>query len=139
VILPNYCCAIIEDQHGWLLLQLRPANARFAPGQLTCFGGRREDGEDPLACIRRELHEELGWCPQELFRRVDLVGHGGRMIAWFYQACLPAGTKLLPETDHAFVLAPWPALPALPLSNWHRESLAALRMGLRCAISLDAE
>ena len=49
--LPRYCCVILEEESditgtAWLL-EGRPPDAAVAAGQLTCFGGKREPGEEP--------------------------------------------------------------------------------------------
>lgn len=41
-------------------MEQRSAVAKVAAGRLTCFGGKRELDEPALACIERELVEELG-------------------------------------------------------------------------------
>ena len=112
--LPPYCCAILcERSSGALLLEARGADAQVAAGQLTCFGGKREAGEEPLACIERELKEELGsgWAENtvsattvgnkrksadqgsagasRLRRAVDLYVDG-QLIAYFFEASAPA-------------------------------------------------
>ena len=53
-------------------VEVRDKLAVRAPGQLTCFGGKREPGEDPLHCIRRECKEEMNWVPSDFCRAVDL-------------------------------------------------------------------
>ncbi|MBA3684432.1 MAG: NUDIX domain-containing protein [Planctomycetes bacterium] len=126
---PDYCCAVIEDQRGWLLLQLRPAGARHAPDQLTCFGGRREPGEDADQCLRRELAEELGWAPPPAPTACALW-QGEQLIAWFSRARFPGGS-VVTEPGHVALWAPWSALPGLPLSPWHRTVLTAIAKGRR--------
>src|SRR5262245_22856741 len=69
---PRYVCAILDDLEGRVLLESRPDDARLAAGKLTCFGGLRESGESPEACLRRELCEELHWEPRTLEKRVEL-------------------------------------------------------------------
>jgi 8-oxo-dGTP pyrophosphatase MutT (NUDIX family) len=121
---PEYACAVIEDDRRRLLLQLRPATARHAAGLLTCFGGRREDGEDADACVRRELAEELHWQPTTLTPCCELW-KGPRFIARFYRTTFTGG-ELRTEPGHHAVWAPWSALPGLPVSPWHAAVFAAL-------------
>jgi 8-oxo-dGTP diphosphatase len=53
--------AIIVGTCGRLLLQQRDdVPGILYPGQIGLFGGHREGSETPLACIQRELLEELG-------------------------------------------------------------------------------
>lgn len=125
---PEHACAILTDPAGRLLLQLRPAWARHAAGQLVCFGGKRHPDEDAEACLRRELAEELGWCPAELAPALELR-RGSRWIARFCLGRVPAGTALRTEPGFQAVWAPWQALPGLPLSPWHRSALDAWRSG----------
>ena len=125
---PEHACALLTDHRGWLLFELRPASVRHAPNQLTCFGGKREPGEDALACLHRELQEELNWTPDAATPCCDLR-RGARWIARFYRATLPRGTPLAPEPGHVAIVAPWSALPALPISPWHRSVLAAVQNG----------
>ncbi len=125
--LPEYCCAVIEDARGWLLLQLRPATARHAPDLLTCFGGRREAGETCDRCLVRELTEELDWTPERHAPVCDLWS-GRRWIARFSRIAYTAGS-LRTEPGHLSLWAPWPALPGLPISPWHRTVFAAITAG----------
>ncbi len=127
--LPEYACAVLRDHRLWLLLELRPQASLHAGGELTCFGGRREAGEDAEDCLRRELTEELGWQPPDLVPCAELWD-GGRFIAAFLAGALQvplAGLRVLP--GHVAVLAPGAALPGLPLSRWHRLVLDALLRG----------
>lgn len=124
---PEYACAVIEDHRRWLLLQLRPADARHAPGLLTCFGGRREPHEDACACVRRELTEELAWQPETLMPCCELW-KGPRFIARFFRAAFNGGV-IRTEVGHHAVWAPWSALAGLPISPWHAAVFAALQAG----------
>ena len=78
-------------QIGAIFLEQRPNDAKVAAGKLTCFGGKREGDETPLACIQREVKEELGLAlrDEELSRAVDLFVDD-KLIAWFYQHPAPA-------------------------------------------------
>lgn len=125
--LPEHCCCIITDPRGRLLLELRPADARKAPGLMTCYGGKREPGESPESCLRRELAEELGWVPAEPIFACDLV-KGDRFIARFYQTAWN-GYPLSGEPGRIAVWAPRPALPGLPVAPWHRMVLMAVAEG----------
>ncbi|OHA79835.1 MAG: leucine--tRNA ligase [Candidatus Yonathbacteria bacterium RIFCSPHIGHO2_01_FULL_44_41] len=51
--------AILETNTGTFIFQKRDANAPSRPGMISSFGGRPEDGEDELTCLKRELFEEL--------------------------------------------------------------------------------
>jgi 8-oxo-dGTP pyrophosphatase MutT (NUDIX family) len=124
---PEYVCALITDPRAWLLWQVRPAASRHAPGQLTCFGGRREDGENAEAALRRELAEELAWQPTHLTPAAELW-KGPRFIARFYHAPCTQPT-FTTEPGHHAVWAPPAALPGLPISPWHRAVLDALAAG----------
>ena len=126
-VLPEYACAIISDAHGRLLLQLRPAHARHAPDQLTCFGGRREDHEDDVTCLRRELHEELAWQPRAITPACELW-HGSRFIARFFSTAWD-GSPLRTEPGHIAIWAPATALAGLPLSPWHAAVLFSVYQG----------
>jgi 8-oxo-dGTP pyrophosphatase MutT (NUDIX family) len=129
VVEPEYACALIADARGWWLLQLRPGDKPLAPGQLTCFGGRLEPGETAVAGLRRELDEELGWCPRELIPAVDLRDDE-RFIARFFRGTLDVPlARLRTEPGDRAILAPPLALPALPVSPWHRLVLDAARDG----------
>ena len=51
---------------GRYVLQLRDDNpAISAPGQWSLFGGRIDEGEDPLTAVKRELMEELNLRPEK--------------------------------------------------------------------------
>src|ERR1700675_3096017 len=56
--------ALVEADHGAdataFLLTLRAAGLRAHRGQWALPGGRRDEGETPVAAALRELHEELG-------------------------------------------------------------------------------
>lgn len=51
--------AVIEDEHGRVLLCRRPPGTHMA-GLWEFPGGKREEGEDLGQALVRELHEELG-------------------------------------------------------------------------------
>jgi 8-oxo-dGTP pyrophosphatase MutT (NUDIX family) len=126
---PEYCCAVLTDRRGWLLLQLRPPGARHAPDQLCCFGGRCEPCEDAVACLARELREELGITPASAVACCELL-LGERLVARFYRVA-PALERaaLTVEAGSLALFAPWASLPGLPLSRWHRLVLDAVARG----------
>ena len=81
--LPPYCCAILRDPSqaagtttGRIFVEQRGADADVAANRLTCWGGKREPREAPLACIVRECMEEMRWAPtpDTLERACDLYG-----------------------------------------------------------------
>ena len=58
--------AMLQQENRWLL-QLRDENPGIvAPGCWGLFGGHLERGETALVALRRELNEEIGWCPHQL-------------------------------------------------------------------------
>ncbi len=125
---PEYACALIVDPRGWLVLQLRPADARPASGLLTCFGGRCETGEDDRACLERELDEELGWRPAALARACELW-QGPRFIARFYETTATLPMRAV-EPGHVAIAVPLASLGGLPLSPWHGSLIGAWRSGI---------
>lgn len=124
---PDYACALIEDDHHRLLLELRPPHARHAADQLTCFGGKREDDENDKTCLLRELREELGWTPSSAEPACDLW-QDDRWIARFFR-CRWSGDRPQTEPESLAIWAPWSCLPGLPLSPWHRDVLLAVKQG----------
>jgi 8-oxo-dGTP pyrophosphatase MutT (NUDIX family) len=131
---PRYCCAILRDRSGRYLLEKRPSHEEDAPGMLTCFGGGREVGEDPDACIRRELTEELGFEPARLELCVRLMGTSGRVIAWFYRAEAPSSGLAAIEEGFEAVWAAWEELPGLPVGNWNIAAIRAEAEGVTVAV-----
>ena len=127
---PEYACAILEDPGGRLLLEARPDSARFAAGKLTCFGGRREAGESPEQCLRRELREELNWEPARIEKQVELWIAGAPM-AWFFHAVLDARFDLWRiAVGHRGVFVAPAELPQLSVSPWHAAVLTAWLEGV---------
>ncbi len=55
----NSACAIIVDNKGRFLLQLRNETAKMHANEWTLFSGRIQKGEKPNNTIARELKEEL--------------------------------------------------------------------------------
>ena len=121
---------------GAWLVEARPPDAAVAAGSLTCFGGKREAGEEPRDCVLRECREELGWQPSGVERAVDLFVDG-ELIAWFFEAPAPA-------RDAPLVLEPgrravWiedlvlAEAEGIQLSPWHACVLRALQAGERRA------
>ena len=125
----EHACAVIEDDHGRLLLELRPPTARFAAGRLTCFGGKRDADESLEECLRRELHEELGWAPNQALVIACDLWLPDQFVARFFRCQWPAGTTPRCLLGVVPVWCPWPALPGLPLSPWHAAVLAAVASG----------
>lgn len=119
---------MIEDGRGRLLLELRPPGAPRAPASLTCFGGGREAAETAEQALLRELAEELAWRPSAWTACCDLRRRDGGWIARFFRCRWDGGAPRC-EPGVVPLWAPWPALPGLPLSPWHRSVLAAVAAG----------
>jgi 8-oxo-dGTP pyrophosphatase MutT (NUDIX family) len=129
---PEYCCAILRDVEGRYLLERRPTDAKDAAGQLTCFGGKRNPGEHPDRCIRREIWEELHWRVGALKLElcVKLLGADGKPVAWFYSGAGPGPAvtvQTLPGVECVWLSEA--ELAAANLSGWHRAALEAERSG----------
>ncbi len=126
---PAYCCAILVDGQGQLVLEVRPDNDANAPGRLTCFGGGREGDEEPLACLRRELMEELGFALGEAKHVLTL--HTPNGPAWFYEAAGPEhGAVVAREAGHSVRWVGRGELFAERLADWHRAALVGWCAGL---------
>ena len=88
---------------------------QVAAGALTCFGGKREPGESPLACVVRELREELSLelDASQLRRSVDLFVDG-KAVAGYLGAFHPqVPVYLFPRKNHGGNVLPGP--PSLAL------------------------
>lgn len=126
---PDYCCAILEDRRGRLLLQRRGPDARRAANRVTCLGGSREADEPPDDCIRRELAEEIGHVPARLDRRLVLVVEG-KLVAWFYRGGLAVAIdELVLEPGLDVLLAGREELADLPMHPWHKAAIEAEARG----------
>lgn len=130
--LPPYCCVIFvkntaPNETLKLFVEQRPASARVAGGQLTCFGGKRNLREEPLAALMRECEEELGWTPPDVVRACDLFVDG-QLTAFFYLAAAPPpGTPLRFEAGVEGVFIESVTDPRL--SPWHSAVLQAWSRG----------
>lgn len=72
--LSNAVAALLLLDDGRYIVQLRDAIPDiFYPDHWGCFGGAVEEGETPLAALRRELEEELEYAPDtaEEFTRFE--------------------------------------------------------------------
>jgi 8-oxo-dGTP diphosphatase len=69
----DFAVAILLDTSSHLLLQLRDNIPNILyPGKIGLFGGHREEDENFLECIVREVHEELSYyIPPECFERAS--------------------------------------------------------------------
>jgi 8-oxo-dGTP pyrophosphatase MutT (NUDIX family) len=124
---PRWCCALLRDSRGRYILERRPADEVDAPGMLTCFGGGREPGEDPEACLRRELVEELGWRAGTLELCVELDTPKG--VAWFYRGLGPEeGTVTALEPGFGVEWVEAAAIDTAGVGTWN---VAAIRAAVR--------
>lgn len=136
---PPYCCAILLDARGRYLMERRPASAKHAAGLLTCFGGGREPGEEPLACVRRELREELGLSPAQIealgLELAVVIRSERRLIAWFFAGRIADPVPALqPEPGFEALWRTWDELHAERVSPWHTGAITAHREGRREAV-----
>jgi predicted NUDIX family NTP pyrophosphohydrolase len=132
--MPQRSAGILLFRHGDAgleVLLVHPGGPFFARRDAGAWGipkGMYEDGEEPLACARREFAEELGsQCPEGPAIELGEIRqrNGKRVTAWAVQGDLDAGaitsntfeiewpprsgrTGVFPEVDRAA----WFALPA---------------------------
>lgn len=59
-VIRRVAVVLLVDARGWLLLQLRGADAPASPGVWSIPGGGIEEGETPEEAARREMLEETG-------------------------------------------------------------------------------
>jgi 8-oxo-dGTP diphosphatase len=70
----DFAVAILLDTSGHLLLQLRDNIPNILyPGKIGLFGGHREENENFLECIVREVHEELSYYIPQNVSSVRLI------------------------------------------------------------------
>jgi|GEM_PF-977452 len=137
-MLPRFCCAILIDPQGRLLMELRPPSGGAPPRRLTCFGGSREPAEPPLFAVRRELREELALTEAQVEalglttdpvvklsverpRRPDKPRRLIKLTAWFYAGRAPDPELIRTEPGHEAVWLSWDELREDPrLAAWHR-------------------
>lgn len=128
---PPYCCVILKGEghrEGQIFVEQRGGDAKVAPKKMTCFGGKREQGELPGECIRRECHEELQWVPRGDMVRVCDFYVDGELIAWFYESQGP-------KEDDEIVFEPgrqgvWVDPNDDRISPWHAAALEARQNNL---------
>lgn len=129
MVLPDYACAIIHVGDDELLFEQRGTDARYAAGQLTCFGGRRHEGESVEDCLLRELQEELQWQPDS-FNKACELWLGDRYIADFFDCALDLPVASLRcEHGRSAVVISAAYINEAALSPWHRAVLEGLAAG----------
>jgi 8-oxo-dGTP pyrophosphatase MutT (NUDIX family) len=132
---PPYCCVILQSPNGALLMESRGAKASVAANKLVCFGGKRELGENPNLCIRRECKEEMNFVPKSMTRSTDLFVDG-KLIAYFYIAAAPTPSEfdsLVFEETRGNTGVWVTDIEDAHISPWHKEVLKAWKKGLRRA------
>ena len=58
--------AMLQQDNRWLLQLRDDIDGIVAPGCWGLFGGHLEANERADVALRRELLEEIGWCPKQL-------------------------------------------------------------------------
>lgn len=87
----NAAVAILLHEDGRYIMQLRdPKIEIFYPGHWGCFGGAIDAGEDAVAALHRELHEELELHMEAATRftqfEFDFSPHGqGKVTRAYYE------------------------------------------------------
>lgn len=132
---PRYCCAILTDSLGRLVLERRAPDDPVAGGLLACFGGGRERHEHAIGALRREVQEELGFTlrerDEEIRRVFTLQTPVGE--AWFFAAAGPdegdavrlePGVRLERISESVLLVS-----HADELARWHRAVFEARARG----------
>lgn len=128
-----FSCAILRRGDKFLA-EVRGADAQAAAGHLTCYGGKRERGETSIHCVIRELHEELGWSPDDMpAEPVCSLLVDGYLIAHFYEADVDR-TDFEVEQGRSFAFV---SESDVRWSPWHARVLAAKRHNDAIAIFDD--
>lgn len=127
-----FSCAILR-RGDKVLAEVRGADAQAAASKLTCYGGKREKGENSVQCVVRELHEELGWAPDHIpDEPACSLLVDGYLIAHFYEASVDRTDFVTEGRAFEFVDESddrW--------SAWHARVLEARRRGDAVAIFDD--
>ncbi|WP_448563096.1 NUDIX hydrolase [Trichothermofontia sp.] len=109
-----------------VLMQLRDSTPGIVyPGHWGFFGGHLEPGETPEMALRRELQEEIGYVPPQVF----LLGQypGELALRYVFHAPLPIGLDQL-------VLGEGWDMQLLPLDSIQRGEHYSDRAGRACPI-----
>lgn len=119
-----FSCAILR-RGDKVLAEVRGADVQAAASKLTCYGGKRERGENSVQCVVRELHEELGWAPDHIpDEPACSLLVDGYLIAHFYEASVDRTDFVTEGRAFEFVDESddrW--------SAWHARVLEARRRG----------
>jgi 8-oxo-dGTP diphosphatase len=114
-------CAVRSADGRWLAGRRADWVATWAGRWAIGAGGAVELGEDPVAALTRELHEEWSVEPDTLAVEA-LVRLPNRLVLLIGQAWLAEGAEVTPDSEHD-EHAWWPADPAA----WPPEADATLR------------
>lgn len=111
--------AIIENRAGEILIAQRPLHHKLAGGLWEFPGGKVEPGEDPAACVVREIREELG---------VEIALFSQRQSFGVYSHLYSHGTgSLLLERPIQIVLVAYRARLVSPQSDITLVDVAAVK------------
>ena len=140
---PIWVCIILR-RGNQILMEKRGPEAKRAAGRLTCFGGKRETNEQPLACVLRECQEELQWRPSpDVTQHVCDLYVDQKLIAYFYLAPGPTAeeeTTLVYEPGRQGVWIEEENVTELEsVSPWHTSVFEALKQGRTRADFITAD
>lgn len=128
---PHECVSCLLLKHTRILAEKRKQTKPLLPGVIALPGGHLEVDEAPEAALRRELHEELGITPRQIFYVCTLLHRSQefRKVHYFAVPCWE-GTLTNNEAE---------ALLWLPLSAIQRLELDVDRTAVQEYLRIYAQ
>jgi len=111
----EYVAGFAVDYHNQTVALVRKARPAWQAGKLNGVGGHIEDGEEPLAAMRREFLEEAWGDAQDWRLFVVLGGKGWKVHFFIAYVDETEMAELHGVGDEPIEVHPLEALPGLPV------------------------